>query len=256
MKKIGGIILVCFLWVIQLRAESALLPADSTRVLVLTERGGLHEPFVAAALKWLNTFAQEHCLQLRVINHPREIEHEDLAVYKLFIQLNYPPYNWTPKTMQAFERYIDKGQGSWIGFHHATLLGAFDGYPIWNWFCDFMGGIRFKNYIAKKATANVRVEKTKHPVMDGLPTVFSIPDDEWYTFDKNPRVNVTVLANVDESSYQPMSDITMGDHPVIWSNEKKKAKNVYFLMGHGPGLLQTEAFTKMVANAVLWCLKK
>jgi len=255
MKKIAYLLLVCFLLWIQPRAKGQSHPAG-TKVLVLTERGGLHEPFVAAALKWLTAFAQEQQLQLKVINHPREITPEELAGYPLFIQLNYPPYNWTPQMMQAFEKYIDEGQGSWIGFHHATLLGTFDGYPMWNWFSEFMGGIQFKNYVAKKATANVRVEAVRHPVMKGLPKVFSIPDDEWYTFDKNPRSHVTVLANVDENSYQPASDIRMGDHPVIWCNEKKKAKNVYFLMGHGAGLLKTEAFTKMVTNAILWGLQK
>ena len=37
-----------------------------------------------------------------------------------------------------------------------------------------------------------------------------VPDDEWYTYDKSPRPNVHVLANVDESSYTPASDIKMG----------------------------------------------
>ena len=27
---------------------------------------------------------------------------------------------------------------------------------------------------------------------------FVVPDDEWYTYDKSPRPNVHVLANVDE----------------------------------------------------------
>ena len=252
MKKILFSIILCCLCLTQSQAA----PPAATKVLVLTERGGQHEGFVAAALDWLNAFAGKHHLQLKVINHPKEMENENLADYKLFIQLNYPPYNWTPKTMQAFEKYIDEGQGSWIGFHHATLLGEFDGYPMWNWFSDFMGGIRFKNYVAKKATGNVQVEVAKHPVMKGLPKVFSIPNDEWYSFYKNPRSNVKVLANVDESSYQPASDIKMGDHPVIWINEKKKAKNVYFLMGHGAELLQTEAFTKMFANSILWGLKR
>jgi hypothetical protein len=58
---------------------------------------------------------------------------------------------------------------------------------------------------------------------------FLIYDDEWYTFDKNPRPNVHVLALVDESSYRPDSDIKMGDHPVIWVNGKMKARKVYFL---------------------------
>lgn len=228
---------------------------SETKVLVLTERGGLHEGFVAAALEWLSHYADHHHLQLKVINHPKEIDHKNLANYKLFIQLNYPPYNWTDSAMKAFEKYIDNGEGSWIGFHHATLLGEFDGYPMWKWFSEFMGGIRFKNYIAQKATANVYVEAAPHPVMKGLPPIFSIPNDEWYIFDKNPRDNITVLACVDEKSYQPPSNIKMGDHPVIWSNEKKRAKNVYFLMGHGAELLQTPAFTQLFSNAILWCLK-
>ena len=61
--------------------------------------------------------------------------------YQVFIQLNYPPYNWNPTAMAAFTEYIEEGRGGWIGFHHASLLGEFDGFPIWPWFRDFMGGI-------------------------------------------------------------------------------------------------------------------
>jgi type 1 glutamine amidotransferase len=227
-----------------------------TKVLVLTERGGLHEGFVAAALNWLDTFAKQENLQLRVINHPREVENENLANYKVFIQLNYPPYNWTPKTEQAFIKYIEEGQGGWVGFHHASLLGEFDGFPMWKWFSDFMGGIRFKNYIAQKATGTIHVEDKSHPVMKNLPDSFQIANDEFYIFDKNPRPNVHVIANVDEGSYAPQTDIKMGDHPVIWSNPKVKARNVYFLIGHDATLLTSKEFKQMFANAILWAAGK
>jgi type 1 glutamine amidotransferase len=176
--------------------------------------------------------------------------------YQLFIQLNYPPYNWSDSSITAFKKYIEEGKGGWVGFHHASLLGEFDGFGMWNWFSRFMGGIRFENYIAKKATATVHVEDHKHPVMKNLPDSFRIPDDEWYIFNKNPRPNVHVLANVDESTYQPPSDIKMGDHPVIWCNEKMKARNVYFLMGHSPTLFQSDEFKKMFVNAILWAAGK
>ena len=109
-----------------------------------------------------------------------------------------------------------------------------------------MGGIRFENYIAATATGKVNVEDSKHPVMKGVSKSFVLPDDEWYTFDKNPRPNVHVLANVDESSYQPASDIKMGDHPAIWVNEKMKARNVYFLMGHHANLFKSIRFQNHV----------
>lgn len=226
------------------------------RALVLTERGGGHEGFVAAALGWLDTLATKEHFEIEVINNTQKITADYLSNYQVFIQLNFPPYTWSDQSKAAFEQYIEEGRGGWVGFHHATLLGEFDGYPMWNWFSGFMGGIRFKNYIAERATATVRVEASKHPVMSGLPPSFSIPDDEWYTFDKNPRGKVRVLANVDESSYQPASSIKMGDHPVIWMNDKKKARNVYFLMGHHANLMKSTEFKKMFRNAILWASEK
>lgn len=226
------------------------------KALVLTERGGQHEDFVVAALDWLNTFSKEKNFEITVINHASEIDEILLSKYQVFIQLNYPPYNWGEKAMAAFVKYIEEGRGGWVGFHHAALLGEFDGYPMWNWFSDFMGGIRFKNYIAATASGRVNVEDKNHPVMKGVSPSFVIPDDEWYTFDKNPRPNVHVLASVDESSYKPASDIKMGDHPVIWVNDKIKARNVYFLIGHSPSLLGSAEFKEMVGNAIIWAAGK
>jgi type 1 glutamine amidotransferase len=174
----------------------------------------------------------------------------------VIVQLNYAPYNWGEKAMAAFVKYIEKGQGGWVGFHHATLLGEFDGFPMWNWFSDFMGGIRFKNYIAATASGTVNVEDRNHPVMRGVPANFIIPDDEWYTYNIDPRPNVHVIASVDESTYKPVSDIKMGDHPVIWTNEKVKARNVYFQFGHGPALLNSVEFKNMVGNAIVWAAGK
>jgi type 1 glutamine amidotransferase len=226
------------------------------KVLVLTERGGQHEGFVVAALEWLNTYAAEKDFEIEVINHAGDINETMLAKFKVIIQLNYPPYTWSKEAETAFVRYIEEGQGGWVGFHHATLLGEFDGYPMWNWFSEFMGGIRFKDYIATTASGEVRVEDGNHPVMKGVSNSFVLPDDEWYTFDKDPRPNVHVLANVDESTYQPASGIRMGDHPVIWVNEKVKARNVYFLFGHHANLFKSNDFKVLFGNAILWAAGK
>ncbi len=226
------------------------------KALVLTERGGQHEGFVVAALAWLNKFAAEKNFEFTVINHASEINEKMLSQYRLIIQLNYPPYTWSDTAMAAFVKYIDEGRGGWVGFHHASLLGEFDGYQMWNWFSDFMGSIRFDNYIAATASARVNVEDMGHPVMKGVSPWFVIDDDEWYTFNRDPRPNVHVLASVDESTYTPRSDIKMGDHPVVWVNEKKKARNVYFLMGHDGSLLKNPEFVIMFGNAILWAAGK
>jgi hypothetical protein len=222
------------------------------RALVLAERGDQHEPFVAAALVWLKTTAQQENFSFDVFTNPDTFTKPFLAKYQVFIQLNYPPYRWSDEAKSAFQDYIEQGRGGWVGMHHATLLGEFDGYKMWPWFSDFMGGIRFKDYIARRVSGTVILEDAAHPCFKGLPPAFVIDEEEWYTYDRSPRPNVHVLAHVDEASYAPPSDIKMGDHPVIWTNEKMKARNIYFQMGHHPTLLGNTNYTTLLRNAILW----
>jgi uncharacterized protein len=222
------------------------------QVLALAEHGGIHKPFVDAAKAWLDKLASENRFAVDYIEDTQPIDDAFLAKYKLFIQLNYPPYNWTDRSQAAFIRYIEQGKGGWIGFHHATLLGQFDGFPMWPWFHQFMGGIAFKDYIATFVTGTVRVEDRTHPVMRGVAPSFVIENEEWYTYDTTPRPKVHVLASVDEKTYTPATDKKMGDHPVIWTNERMKARNVYIFMGHRPEHFNNPAFTRIFANAIFW----
>lgn len=237
-------------------AENLLGKPHKAKVLVLTERGGQHGGFTDAGLRWLAAEGAKGNFSITEINNARNITEAYLSQFSLVIQLDFPPYTWPKEAEDAFVKYIEEGRGGWIGFHHATLLGEFDGYPMWQWFSDFMGGVRFKNYIAPLADGTLIVEDKQHPVMKDVPASFVVPDDEWYTYDKSPRPNVHVLANVDESSYTPASDIKMGDHPVVWVNESKKAHNVYFQIGHSSKLYETEGFTTMFRNAINWTLER
>ncbi len=222
------------------------------RVLALAEPGGHHIAFTTAAKPWLKHCGEENRFEVNFITNTAPITEAFLAQYRLVLQLDFAPYGWKPEAMAAFKSYIEKGRGGWVGLHHATLLGEFDGCAMWPWFSDFMGGIRYKNYIPTFASAKVRVEDKSHPCMKGMPESFVIPKEEWYTWDRSPRRNVHVLARVDEATYSPDSDVKMGDHPVIWTNEHVAARNVYIFMGHGPDLLENKAFTTLLRNAILW----
>jgi len=240
--------------ILTLVATQTFAQSDTNRfhALVLAERGGLHGPFVVAALQWLRTTATNDHFTIDVFENPDQFTKPFLAKYQLFIQLNYPPYRWSDEAKAAFQDYIEQGRGGWVGFHHATLLGEYDGYAMWPWFSDFMGGIRFKDYIAKRVSGTVVVEDAAHPAMRGLPSTFVVGEEEWYTYDKDPRPNVHVLAHVDEASYNPPSDIKMGDHPVIWTNEKMKTRNIYIMMGHHPSLFTNDTYKILVHQVILW----
>ena len=252
-KRIVQQILICLFMLICILGSGKTPPrTPAFQVLVLTERGGIHEGFVVAALDWLKRFSAEQHFAFTVVNDADTLSEAFLSHFQVFLQLNFPPYRWSEQSKAAFIKYMQEGKIGWVGFHHASLLGEFDGYPMWNWFSHFMGDIRWKNYIAARATATVHVEDKNHPVMKGIPETFSLPDDEWYTYDKDPRPNVQVIAHVDESSYIPPSDIKMGDHPVIWSNGKVRARNIYFQMGHHANLFHSTEFRRMFGNAILW----
>jgi uncharacterized protein len=226
--------------------------APRFRVVVLTEQGGIHKPFVDAATEWLNALARKDDFAVDYIENTEKIDDAFLSRHQLFIQLNYPPYNWTPTAQAAFVRYIEEGRGGWIGFHHATLLGEFDGFKMWPWFSKFMGDIRFTNYIPGFADGTVTVEDPSHPTMKGVGSPFLVQKEEWYTWSQSPRANVHVLASVDEKTYSPDTKVKMGDHPVIWTNEHSNARNIYIFMGHHPDLFQNPAFATIFRNSIFW----
>ena len=94
------------------------------RVVAIAEAGpGDHSAFVAAAKIWLDQLAKENDFAVDYISNTDPINDAFLAKYRLFIQLNYPPYRWTPVAKQAFIRYITRGTGGWIGFHPRHAAG-------------------------------------------------------------------------------------------------------------------------------------
>jgi type 1 glutamine amidotransferase len=226
------------------------------KAVAIYENGGHHLEYSKVAMVWLDKLAADSNFTVDYIQNTDNIDSAFLSRYQLFIQLDFPPYAWKDKAVKAFEQYINGGKGGWVGFHHATLLGEFDGFPMWPWFYQFMGQIKFKNYIPAFAKGTVNVEDKAHPVMKGIPLSFWVQKEEWYTYDKSPRPNVHVLASVDESSYIPNSDVKMGDHPVVWTNPAYKARNVYIFMGHSPLLFDDANYKKLFSNAIFCAANK
>ncbi len=255
-EKIRTALIILFLGALTVCKAQSEQKKPLFKALVLSENGGHHILYSNVAKTWLNKLAADSNFTVDYIENTDTIEEAFLNGYQLFIQLDYPPYGWKEKAVNAFQKYITEGHGGWIGFHHATLLGEFDGYPMWHWFSEFMGGIRFKNYIADFASGKVNVEDKQHPVMKGIPASFIIEKDEWYTYNKSPRANVHVIASVDESSYKPARDIKMGDHPVIWTNEHVAARNIYIFTGHSPDLFKNPVYTSIFKNSIFWAASK
>ena len=87
-------------------AQSADVPFH---VLALAEESGIHKPFVDGAKVWLAAEGKRDNFTVDYVDNTDKIDDAFLSHYRLFIQLNYPPYDWTPTAMRASERYIDQG---------------------------------------------------------------------------------------------------------------------------------------------------
>ena len=155
------------------------ITGSTRRLIVLAEPGQTINQGVAdAALRWLQETAPKEGLTVDYIRTTDPIDDAYLAAHDLFVQVNYPPYRWTPVAEAAFKKAMEHGTIGWVGFHHASLLGKFDGFEMSPFFHQFMGNIVFKSYIPDFATGTVRVEDSAHPVVKGLPAAFTIENDE------------------------------------------------------------------------------
>ena len=195
------------------------------------------------------------------LESPNTITDTMLGTVDVIWQMNYTPFRWNATAKAALEKYLDGGKGGWLGVHHASLYGSAVTNETWPWFFDnLIGGINYKNYVSSFASGIVRVEDSAHPVMKDVPASFPISTEEWYIWDRSPRARVHVLASVDESTYEfvdaSQSGIRMGDHPVIWTNDKLRARNLYIFMGHHPNLFANAAYTTLLTNSIMWLANK
>ena len=244
------LLLVAVLFVFRGLSLLRTAPQAPVRILVHREMGGHHLPFTEAMMPVL----RDAGFDITERHSVRDLDAAFLDSFDAILQLDFPPYPWPEQARDAFRTYLEEGRGGWVGLHHASLLGEFDGYPMWEWFSGFLGGIRYENYIADLSDGMVILEDPGHPALRGLPERFVIPDDEWYTYDRNPRSNpaVRVLARVDEDSYTRTTSVRMGDHPVIWTNTSLKGRNLYLQFGHSPKLADNDAFCTLLIQSVLW----
>lgn len=242
-------------------------PAPRFKMVVLHEIGSQsnpdqHKPYVDACTIWLNQLAKDSNFTVAYQETPDNFTDAFLEDVAIVFQMNYPPFGWKATPRAAFEKWIESGKGSLVGVHHASLYGPVITPQTWPWYQKLLGGINYKQYVSKFASGDVRVEAADHPIFAGVPARFNISTEEWYTWDKTPRPNVKVLANLDETSMKFVaaneSGIKMGDHPVVWTYEGYKGRNLYIFMGHHPNLFQAQnaAYPVLLRNSLMWAANR
>ncbi len=109
--------------------------------------------------------------------------------------------------------------------------------------------------------ATVVMESSDHAAVERLPATWS-HTEEWYSWEKSPRINgFNILAVLDEDSYSPVqkflgneTDLSMGDHPVIWTNCIGKGRALYTALGHTAEAFEKAEYRILLEDALAWTL--
>jgi len=169
-----------------------------------------------------------------------------LEKYDLVIMPNAAPS--APAERALFQDYMENG-GGWLGFHGA---GYNDPSTGWDWFRDFLGGVRFLCNNWPPQPALVDVEGHDHAITRNLPDQFVAPATEFYQWQPDPRSNpdIRILASLSPRNFPlGLKDIVFGgDFPVVWSNTRYRM--VYINMGHGDQCFSDATQNLLFVNAL------
>lgn len=158
----------------------------------------------------------------------------------------------TPEQQAAFTRFVAHGGGV------VALHAAGDNSHTDKWYADTIIGTSFIGHPGGDdhiQSARILIDQSRHPIMKGVKSPWSLPD-EWYSFSSNPAARgMTVLAEIDETSYRPGAKLQMGKHPVMWVNPQTRGRVFYSALGHDPAAYDDANYRRILVNAIHWAAR-
>jgi type 1 glutamine amidotransferase len=210
-------------------------------VLLFSKTSGFRHASIPTGIATITTLGQSHNFNVFATEDAAHFTDEQLAAYQVVIFLNTTGDILNEAQQGAFERFIQKG-GGFVGIHSAT-----DTEYDWPWYGQLVGAY-FANHPAIQS-ATVQVLDATHPSMQPLPKRWTRVD-EWYNFQTLPAPTVTILASLDESTYEGG---TMGDlHPLVWAHNYEGGRAWYTAMGHTADSYADPLFQQHLWGGISW----
>ena len=226
----------------------------SINILVFTKTSGYRHASISSGLKMLSDQSKNQNWVITATEDASLLRDDFLSHFDVAVFLNPTGDAICDKGQAAFEKFMKSGKG-FVGIHAAA-----DFEYDWEFYGNLVGGYFLSHPPAQKAT--VIFENFDHPAMKpfkGMKTYTTV--DEWYAYKKNPRPNVNVLARLDESTIKKgrqdkNEKWRMGDHPLIWWNDKDGIRSFYTVFGHTHEAFQDKLIIEHITNAINWAAKR
>ncbi len=220
-------------------------------VLVFSKTAGFRHESISSGLKMLYDQSKKQSWVITATENAEFFNNGFLSNFDVVVFLNPTGDAVDAGGQVAFEKFMKSGKG-FVGIHAAS-----DCEYDWPFYGKLVGGY-FKTHPAQQE-ATVVFEKSDHPAMKPFKGMKSYTTwDEWYSFKENPRANVNVLATLDESTIKKFDNdnFRMGDHPIIWWNEKDGIRSFYTGFGHTHEAFQDKLIIEHITNAINWAAKR
>jgi type 1 glutamine amidotransferase len=232
------------------------LPAPA--VLIFSKTNGFrHEEAIPAGLALFEEVAARRGWSLFHTENGATFSPEILSRFAVAVWHNTSGDTLNEEQRAAFKDWLEQG-GGFVGIHGAGGDPSYD----WSWYVEELIGAQFIGHIMgpQFQDATLVIEDADHPVTASLPERFT-HNEEWYSFDRSvrERPGFQVLASVDESSYSPRmkmlwmdDDLSMGDHPIVWTRCVGRGRALFSALGHQPGAYTNPEPARLLENAIAW----
>ncbi|BCJ76979.1 hypothetical protein CS0771_65230 [Catellatospora sp. IY07-71] len=195
--------------------------APDFSVLIFSKTAGFRHDSIPVGITAIQQLGTANNFAVEATEDATQFNDANLARFKAVIWLSTTGDVLDATQQAAFERYVRAG-GGYVGVHAAS-----DTEYDWAWYGNLVGAYFASHPAIQQVT--VRVEDTAHPSTAGIPASW-VRTDELYNYRTNPRAQVHVLANLDESTYTGGS---MGaDHPISWCRAYDGGRSWYTGLGH------------------------
>lgn len=215
--------------------------ADGTRVLVFSRTAAFRHQSIPTGVEAVRTLGERHGFAVEATEDAAIFTDAGLAQFQAVVFMSTTGDVLNDEQQAAFQRFI-RGGGGYVGVHAAS-----DTEHDWPWYGQLVGAYFSRHPRIQPAT--VRIVQGEHISTRCLPAEW-VRTDEWYDFRAPPAANVTILATLDESTYQGGQ---MGaSHPIAWMHEYDGGKAWYTGLGHTNESYAEPAFLDHLAGGILW----
>jgi len=205
--------------------------AQAFDVLVFSKTAGFRHASIPDGIEAIRQLGADHGFTVTATEDAGAFTSDNLAQYEAVVFLSTTGDVLNAEQQAAFEDYIRSG-GGFVGIHAAA-----DTEYDWPWYGRLVGAYFQSHPAIQQAT--VSVTDPNHPSTRSLPRDW-VRTDEWYDYRTNPRGDVHVLAELEETTYS--GGLMGADHPIAWCHNYDGGRAWYTGGGHTSESYREPAF--------------